>query len=183
VSDSMRQTAAMNLIDYFIGRRIVLRSPLSPGEAKARINDAAPLVLWPWSVGVSGRIVGHHLRLSYRAGLMDYNAKPVLAGRVEDNLGSTILRAKYRAPVFVYLFFPFWYGMLLLMAASLVAAYLGNSLEPEGWIGFPILCLFAVMPIGLHYLFNRNADDELEEIILFLEDEGGFSAVDPLGQS
>ena len=109
---------------------------------------------------------------------MDYNAKPVLAGRLHDDMGATRMDAKFRAPAFAYFFFIFWYSILLIMVSVMVILLTTGSWELEAWITFPILCLFAVMPIGMHYLFNRNAVDQLEEILVFLSNTADFEVIE-----
>ena len=168
----------MKLSEYFKGQKVIARSSLSPGEVKARINEATPLVPWPWTVGISGRVVGRSVRMNYRTGLIDYNAKPVLAGRLHDDLGATRLEAKFRAPAFAYLFFPFWYFVLLMMGSVMLMSAPSDHSEPEAWIFFPMLCLFAIAPIVMHYLFNRNSADQLEEILLFLGNTADFNIIE-----
>ncbi|MFN2099111.1 hypothetical protein [Altererythrobacter sp. MF3-039] len=165
----------MNLIDYFRGRRLLLRSPLSKEEAKRRINAASGPPFWPFRSGVRGRVWGEHLRLSYTDfWLIDYNAKPILAGRLHNALGSCELFVNFRAPAFAYVFFGFWY----LFLACMFLASGGLFSQTAGGPPLLFISVFLLAPLAMHYGFTRHSEDNLESLLLFLQNEAEFSVVE-----
>ena len=102
--------AGMRVREFLFGREVELRSPLSPDELRSRINGAAGWMFWPFQ---SDRIVGGitfgWMRLRYMSGPFEYNAKPVLSGRVQADLSGSHIRARFGASVSTRFFFVLWY--------------------------------------------------------------------------
>ena len=166
----------MRIADYYFGQRIVLKSPHSVSEVTERINRATPYWFSIFSNGVKGGIWFTRLRLSHtRDWKFDYNAKPVLAGRVVSTFYGTELKACYRGPTFARLFFIFWYVVLTFVAGVLLIDWLDNALEPGGWLGLPVLVALLIFPVFLHKLGTRRSDEDLKAILAFLDDAAQFT--------
>ena len=160
---------AMKLIKYFGGESLQLRSSLSAKEVAERINRTAGSSFWPFTVGVVGGVHWGHVRLRFRSSIFEYNAKPVLAGRLCDATGGARLDLKYRAPIWVYFFYSIWYLFLGLIIVGLSS----NGMNPELTNGdkvmvFAIFALLLVAPLGMHAIGTRNAESELGELADFL---------------
>ena len=160
--DPMRHTAWMKLSSYLLGQKVVLRSPLPSSSCTAKINAAIQNEPWALTTKIGGGISGTRLRLFYRTGPFARVGKPILMGRIEEAMGATMITGSYRAPLLAHAFLIFWYAMLGIMVA--------NSA-----MSFPVFCLFAVVPFFRHFIFHRNADAELAEILAFLRERAGFS--------
>lgn len=127
-------------------------------------------MLWPLSSGVVGGVWFGNVRLRYRRSPFEYNAKPVLTGRLRDSVSGSRLELRYRAPLLVYVFYIAWYLILTLFVAALI----GNGLAPEitankatavGTIG-----LLLVGPIALHAVGTRRSDEELDDLLDFISE-------------
>ena len=162
----------MGLKDYLLGRRFVLRSPLPSDEVASRIRGAAGNLFNPFREGVSGWCRFGHLRLFVAKPLFDNGFQPTFAGRMSENLGMTELRVRFGASLSLRVFFAFWYGMLSLLMLTLMPVVLSGDLQ-TGYepLGVAVALVFMAIPLLFHYLFNRGADGELEQIFLFLERE------------
>lgn len=172
-----RHRVAMKLFDYFVGQSVILTSRLSRAEVAQRINAATPPWYWPFANGVRGKAWLGQVRLSYTdLWFFHYNAQPVLAGRLLDELGGTRLQAKFRAPLFAYVFFAFWYFVLTSLAIILFLAWLNDTLEPGGWISFPIIGVMLATPLIMHFAFTRKSDEDLNAVLVFLSKEAEFEA-------
>jgi hypothetical protein len=167
----------MGLRDYFVGRRLVLRSVLPRAEVKRRINCASGSAFWPFNSGVVGGCALDRVRLQIRNTPFDYNAKPLLAGRLHDALGGTELYVRYGASAWTRVFFVYWYSFLTLFTvAAVVAVPSDDAPLLPGLLVIPLL-LFAA-PVLMHMLFVRNSEEELDEILGFLEREAGAKLVE-----
>ncbi|QDH33904.1 hypothetical protein E2E27_05890 [Porphyrobacter sp. YT40] len=156
-------------MDYFTGQRLHLRSPLPAQTAAQRINDAAGSMFWPFAMGVVGGVWLGNVRLQYRSSPFEYNAKPVLAGRLRDVASGSSLELRYRAPLWVYGFYFVWYLFLTLVGAVLI----GNGWAPditsaEKAMAVGITGLLLVVPIVLHAVGTRRSGDELAAILDFV---------------
>lgn len=156
-------------MDYFAGQRLQLRSPLPARTAAQRINDAAGSMLWPFAMGVVGGVWLGNIRLQYRSSPFEYNAKPVLAGRLQDLASGSTLELRYRAPLWVYGFYFVWYLFLSLVGVVLI----GNGWAPdmtsaEKAMAVGTIVLLLVVPIVLHAVGTRRSDDELATILDFV---------------
>jgi hypothetical protein len=160
----------MTLRDYFFGQHIVLRSPLRPSAIAKRINEQAGSPLWPFNVGVVGRSWWGRLRLRYSSSPMQYNAKPLLSGRIEDApLGST-LRLAYRGPLTMLPLLLIWYGFLSYITAMLIRYGFGPADDESSPVfAVVILTTMWLAPAVMHLIGTRNADEELTELLDFLE--------------
>jgi hypothetical protein len=159
----------MRLKDYFAGERFRLRSSLSARTVAERINEAAGSALWPFTTGIVGGVWAGHVRLRYRSSIFEYNAKPVLSGRLQDAPTGSSLDLRYRAPVWVYAFYVVWYLFLAFVAVGLLA----NGWAPEvtGSDKAMAVAIFAVLlvaPVGLHAFGTRRSDEELADLMDFL---------------
>ena len=164
----------MRLRDYFLGIPVRLRSPLSAQTVANRVNSSAASPFWPFTDGVAGRIWLGHIRLRFRDSFFEYNAKPVLVGRLEDASSGSILTLRYRAPAWAYVFDLFWYSFLGLSLLTLLFADMNPALAASDHAfvsaGF---ALFAVFPLGLHYYGTRRSDEELTYLLDFLAEQAG----------
>lgn len=164
-----RIITSMRLWDYFVGEPFRLRSPLAVRTVAKRINEAASSPLWPFTAGVAGGVWSGHIRLRYRSSIFEYNAKPVLSGRLEDAPSGSSLELRYRAPIWVYGFYVIWYFFLALVAAALLA----NGWAPgvpggDKAMAIAIFLMLLVAPVGLHAVGTRRSEEELADLLDFL---------------
>lgn len=145
-----------------------LISPLDHRTVQAAITANTQAPFWPFATGAVGWARMGWVRLGYKSGFFDYNAKPVLVGRVEADMGRTVLDLRYRAPLKVYGFLVLWFLFMILPWRILSdAASHSLSLETVGWeLGFFLLYLLA--PLGVHWFGTLDADQELELLLEFL---------------
>ena len=168
----------MGIFEYIRGRRFRLRSSLPVDEVARRINAESGSLLFPFSSGIKGGVWWRRLRLvDNYLGMFTYNAKPVLAGTLRDDMGGCIVDAKYRAPLWAYLFFVLWYGMLTLFTLISIVGLVEDRFEPGGWIIFVMLPIFAAMPLAMHYMFS-GGQKSLDSILHFVEREAGLAVID-----
>jgi hypothetical protein len=161
----------MRLKDYFVGIPVRLESRLSPAVAAQRINSAAGSTIWPFTTGVVGRVLLRFIRLRFRSSFAEYNAKPILAGRLRESRSGSVLNLRYRAPASAYALYAFWYGFLGVIALSPLFgdAELNAGLTTTDFAIIAAgLAVFLVFPVVLHFIGTRNSDDELAEILDFL---------------
>lgn len=159
----------MRLRDYFVGIPVRLHSQLSPRIVAERINAAAGSTLWPFTTGVVGGVWLGSVRLRFRSSFAEYNAKPVLAGRLREGRSGSVLALRYRAPCWVYVFDVFWYSVLSLVALMPLFAQMNLDLTGADFAAlYGILAAMAVFPFVLHYFGTRNSDDELTYLLEFL---------------
>lgn len=162
----------MRLTDYFFGLPIDLYSPLGPEEVAQRINQRSKSRFNPFATGVIGWARFGRLKLEHRASIFSYNAMPRLGGKLENAEGRTRISGKFGGPLMVKIFFPVWYLVLALMFLTTTANFLGGNGDPASFVPFfLILPIFAVLPLGMHYIFTRNSQYDLEAILAFLETE------------
>ncbi|HEX6740958.1 MAG TPA: hypothetical protein VF079_04085 [Sphingomicrobium sp.] len=164
----------MRLKDYFLGIPVRLSSPHSPQTIAERINAAAGSPLWIFNTGVVGRIRGRRVRLRFVDSIAEYNAKPLLAGRVEEGLSGSVLTLRYRAPAWAYVFDALWYSFLTLFGIAALAS--GLDPDPDLNAGsIALLCLayllFFLIPLGMHYFGTRRSDEELGYLLDFLAEQ------------
>jgi hypothetical protein len=160
---------SMRLKDYFIGERFRLHSPMSARMVAEHINEAAGSALWPFTTGVVGGVWSGLICLRYRSSLFEYNAKPVLAGRLHTATGGSNLELRYRAPLWVYGFYLFWYLSLTLIIFSVIAfGWTPEIRDGEKAIDFGIFALLLVTPLGLHTIGTHRSEVELAYLIDFL---------------
>ena len=101
---------------------------------------------------------------------MDYNAKPMLVGRLMENANGTRILASFGATFWMKAFFVYWYVFLLIFSIVAIASgpFIGANGE-EVYFPYLMLPLFVVAPIAMHVLFNRGGERELTELLAFLE--------------
>lgn len=168
--------AAMRLKDYFAGIPVQLQSRLSAEILADRINNAAGSIFWPFNCGVIGGVRFGRVSLRYRSSFFEYNAKPILVGRLREQpfpLGA-VLTLRYRAPAPIYVFYLFWYSFLSLFGLLLVGSV--GQRNPDltsgdlalSFVGWTFMIIF---PLGLHFFGTRNSDEELSELLDFLARE------------
>lgn len=160
----------MGLKDYFVGRRLVLISPLTASEVQARINDSAGSSVLPFSMGTVGWARFGRFRLRQRTSLFDYNAKPMLIGKMIGIPEGTRIEANFGATLWMKAFLVFWYAFLALWTVIAIATgpFEGNQGD-LAYFPYLMVPLFAVMPIGMHYLFNHSAEKDLKVMLRFLD--------------
>lgn len=159
----------MHLRDYLSGKLFRLHSPLAARTIARQINKAAGSALWPFATGVVGGVWSGHVRLRYRSSLFEYNAKPVLAGRLKETPSGSNLNLRYRAPAWVYVFYLVWYLIIVLLIIGLLTN--GWFRQVAGGDKAMIISIFAVLliaPVALNALGTRRSDEELADMLEFL---------------
>jgi hypothetical protein len=162
----------MTIRDYYFGRRITMRSSLRPDEIQQRIRDDTNVPIWwkPFQVGPVGRVRWGRLKLRFASSPFQYNAKPILVGLIERTMTGSTLRLAYRGSTWSRIFFVIWYGFIALMAVAFSTMEMDPSLRgTERFIPFGLIVLLALVPIGMHLFGTRRSDDELEQLIDFLD--------------
>ena len=157
----------MGLKDFFLGQAVWLRSPMPARTVTERVNKAAGSMLLPVDNGVVGGVWSRHIRLKYRSSILEFNAKPVLSGRIEDTASGSSMKLRYRAPFWAQGFYALPYLFLTLSIVGISAG---------GWASndtYGIVALLLVGPRALHALGTRRSQDELAALIDFLEQEVG----------
>lgn len=102
---------------------------------------------------------------------MQYNAKPVLSGRIKDAPLGSIMRLAYRGPVMILPFYVFWYGFLTFVTVMLAVHGIDPADDPSGPVfAVAILIVMWLAPATMHVIGTRNADDELDALLEFLRD-------------
>lgn len=169
----------MRLADYFFGVRRQLQSPASARIVADRINEAASSSLWPFTTGVVGGVWSGHLRLRFRTSFLEFNAKPVLTGRLRETPSGSCLDLNYRAPAWVYAFYLAWYLSLGSVILLMLGAIGVRNTDLQGgelasvWAG---LILLLIAPLMFHYLGTRRSDDDLERLLDFLAQQADAAA-------
>ncbi len=159
----------MRLSDYFLGEEVRLRSPLAAKDLAGRVNRAAGFAFSPFRTGVVGYIWWGHVRLRYRSSFAEYNAKPILAGRVFDSPRGSELRLRYRAPAWVYIFFPLWYFVLLSLGVGISIGGFDPDVANGAKAAFAAtLVAFLFVPLLFHAFGTRNSEEELAALVEFL---------------
>jgi hypothetical protein len=116
-----------------------------------------------------GGVFSGHIRLRYRSFVFEYNAKPVLSGRIQDAPSGSTLDLRYRAPAWVYAFYLFWYLFLVFIAVALLANDWAAELTGrDKAMAVAIVAVFLVAPVGLHAVGTRRSDEELADLMDFL---------------
>lgn len=158
----------MKVSEYLKGRRVRLVSPLDPDAVQAAINAHTRSGFQPFGKGVAGWARLGRVRLRYKAGYFDYNAKPVLIGRIENDMGRTRLELSYRAPLKVYGFLLLWL-FLFMLPWNLLSYALTQSPTLSG-IAFELglFLLYLVTPLLVHWFGTMDADEELGHMLEFL---------------
>jgi hypothetical protein len=158
----------MRLRDYFVGQPVLLNSLHSPRIVAERINAAAGSIFSPFKRGVVGGVWLGRIRLRFVSSFGEYNAKPVLAGRLREAPTGSILVLRYRAPIRVYLFHVVWYSILLLVAL----AFLAGEIKSTGFApAFLVPATLLIFPLVLHYAGTRNSAEELDYLLDFLAEQ------------
>jgi hypothetical protein len=165
---------SMRLVDYFFGIRRQLRSPTSARIVADRINEAAGSAFWPLTTGVVGGVLSGHLRLRVKSSFFEYNAKPVLCGRLRELPSGSSMDLSYRAPAWIYPFYLFWYGFLGLIFLMMLGQVGTRNPDLQGealstiWV---VLILFLIGPIVLHYVGTSRSNEDLECLLDFLAEQ------------
>jgi hypothetical protein len=160
----------MKLSAYFKGKRVKLRSPLAPDAISKSINAKSGSIFWLFGEGVTGWAAMGWVRLRYRSGYFEYNAKPVLVGRIRDDLGGSILDLRYRAPLFSYLLFLLWYGFLISFCYAAALNMRDAESVASGLIPIAFAVIFMLIPVGMNAVGTMNADSELDWLLNFLNE-------------
>jgi hypothetical protein len=162
----------MTLRDYYFGRRITMRSPLRPDEIQQRIRADTKVPFWwrPFHIGPLGGVRWGRLKLGFASSPFQYNAKPILVGPIERTMTGSTLRLAYRGTTWSRIFFVIWYDLLALMAVAFSTMGTEPPLQGvERLLPFAMIAIFALIPIGMHIFGTRRSDEELEQLIDFLE--------------
>jgi hypothetical protein len=126
-------------------------------------------MLWPFAMGVVGIVGFGYIRLQYRRSPFEYNAKPVLSGRITDSASGSNLELRYRAPLWAVALYLVWYSVLALVAAVLIENGWPQELPAAAKaMAVSTIGLMLIGPIGLHAVGTRRSDEDLTELINFL---------------
>ena len=103
----------------------------------------------------------------------EYNAKPILAGRLHEAPSGSALSVRYRAPSWVYAFYLFWYLFLAVVAVGLVAkGWAPGITGGDKAMAGAIFAVLLVAPLGFHAIGTRHSEDDLDDLINFLAQHG-----------
>lgn len=174
----------MLLRDYFVGQPVRLQSSHSPRVVAERINSGAASIFWPfhWDAVVGGVWLGR-IRLRFVNSPFEYNAKPLLAGRLCETSSGSILKLRYRAPAWIYAFALFWYcalGLLILMALGQFGERNPDLTSGDTAFTWAIILALVVTPIAFHYFGTRNANKELGYLLDFLAERADATNLVPI---
>jgi|GEM_PF-2704726 len=171
----------MRLWDYFAGREVWLRSPLTPRIAADRINDAAGSLAWLSRKHVLGGAWFGYVRINRRGSLFERRFEPVLAGRIVAVPAGSDLHLRYRAPNWIYLLVPVWYSMVAAFAIGIMS--FGTQVVLTDAQKAIILAFASLVPI-LNLMFaTRRSGEQLAELLAFLAEHAEakpIAASDPL---
>lgn len=171
----------MRFKDYLVGRKLVLFSRHSPAEVGERINGAAGSTISPFSFGVVGWARFGRVRLRVRSSLLDYNAKPMLVGKLVEDPAGTRFEARFGATLWMKAFVIYWYLFLAIFAVfSLIYGPFRGAEGEAIYSPYLMLPVFAVAPLAMHYLFATGSEDELDTMVDFLAKEAGFRSETPV---
>lgn len=162
----------MKLRDYYFGKPVTLRSPLRPDEIAERIKDETRVSWWmvPFRTGPVGGVRWGRFRLRYFNSPFQYNAKPLLIGRMERTMTGTVLRLVYRGDTWSRIFFALWYVFLAFFITMVSIFGFDQPLHgAERLMPVGILALFAVVPLIMHAIGTSRSDEDLAELLEFLE--------------
>lgn len=158
----------MKVAEYLKGRPVRLVSPLDPATVQAAINAHTRSGFQPFGKGVVGWVRMGRVRLRYRAGFFDYNAKPVLVGRAENDMGRTRLELSYRAPLKVYGFIFLWF-LILTIFWGIVSQALAQASSLESIaLKLVLFLVYLLMPLWVHWIGTLDAEEELDLLLQFL---------------
>lgn len=160
----------MNFRAYFMGERQQLSSALSTAEVADRINLAAAPCFSPFSLGVTGGVRRGRVCLRYAKSPFEYNAKPVLTGQLEPTPDGSRLELVYRAPLWAYVFYAFWYSTLIGLAVSILLVPTVDATAAGNAFSLAVFVALTALPLVLHALGTRDADLERDTLVQFLED-------------
>jgi len=162
----------VNYRDYFLGKRVTLRSPLRPEAVAERIRANAKRWFWsPFYTGPAGGVTFGRVRLRWVASFFEYNEKPVLVGTVDEAAAGSVLNLVYRGPTFGRLFYIVWYLFLGVFSVILLVKGTDPPLHGADLLApFLGLGVMAGVPIGLHMWGTARSDEELDALIEFLEE-------------
>ena len=123
----------------------------------------------PFRTGPAGGIFFGRVRLRYQSSPFEYNAKPILAGRIDPVSNGSLLRLTYRGRTWFRLFFVFWYLFLAIFAAVLLTVGTDPPLHGTERL-FPVVIIggLAIVPMFMHVIGTRRSEEELDELIDFL---------------
>jgi hypothetical protein len=158
--------------DYYFGQPVTLRSPLPADEVRNRIGGAirCPWYERPFRTGPAGGIRFGQIRLRYQSSVFEYNAKPLLTGPIEPTPTGSVLRLVYRGRTWSRAFYIFWYAFLTLFVIAFATTGTDQPLHgAERLAPFAILGVLAIFPFVMHAIGTSRSDEELRELLEFLE--------------
>jgi hypothetical protein len=161
----------MKLNEYYDGISLEGYSPLSQAECEARIAAAAKSQFNPFAFGTIGWARRGKIYLRRRS-WFEYNAKPVLTGRLEPDGSGCRASLRFRGPLWARIFHVFWYVFLSLIFIGVLAHPADkNSVKVAGLM----IAFLGAAPLVIHYLGTLGAMRELDELLRFLRATAQFS--------
>ena len=156
----------MSPIRYFLGQQLRLQSPLQPEDIATRINKAAGSSWNPFAEGVIGKASSRSLRLARSRSPFEFNAKPILVGRITSADHGSRLDLWYGAPGLAVVFFVVWYVLLAIFGIAILRSGM------ERFTGI-LLVVFLLVPVFLQILGTMRSEKDLGDMLAFLFDETG----------
>ncbi|MEM7780329.1 MAG: hypothetical protein AAF697_08070 [Pseudomonadota bacterium] len=139
------------------------------------INSGAGSIFSPFHRGVTGGVYFGQVRLGWSTPLVENGFRPTFVGSLVEQPYGTLLIGSFGMGLWLRIFFSLWYFILLVMALVAIA----GSFSPADSLPIAIIIpLFALFPIGAHFLFNWNADTHYAAIIDLLKRDADFEVMD-----
>lgn len=167
----------MTLKEYFFGRRVVLRSHHRKEWVIDQIKRAVPSRFGFGNHGISGGMFFGRLRLAWNIPLVSNGFRPVFRGRFVENGRDTELHTVFGAPTYLRVFLTIWYFFLTVFVIAALGNGLGSGGDNSALASLVIVPLFILFPIGIHLIFNANADKHYDAMLDLLAREADLRPV------
>ena len=167
----MPHGVCVNFRDYLLGRRVVLTSPLEPSSVERAVRNGTKSVFNPFYTGVVGWCRFGRVGLRWATAIWSNGFQPVLSGKFRAHSGGTQMTARFGAPVYLLVFFAFWYFALTNLIVIALTGYVTNpDSRSTDLLMIPAALGFMAVPLAFHFIFNRSADEHCERILILLSE-------------
>jgi hypothetical protein len=167
----------VTLKEYLFGRRVVLRSPHRKDWVIDQIKRS---VAAPWNLmnhGVSGGVFLGRLRLAWDIPMVSNGFRPVFRGRFVERGRETELHTVYGATTYLRVFLTIWYFFLSVFVIVALVNGLADGGNSSALTSLGILPLFIFFPIGIHLIFNANANKHYDAMLDLLAREADLHPI------
>jgi hypothetical protein len=167
----------VTLKEYLFGRRIVLRSP---HRKEWVIDQIKRSVAAPWNLmnhGVSGGVFLGRLRLAWNIPMVSNGFRPVFRGQFVERGRETELHTVFGATTYLRVFLTIWYLFLTVFIIMGLGIGLANGGDSNALGILAAVPIFILFPIGIHLIFNANADKHYDAILDLLAREADLRPV------